>query len=236
MRASLSIDAGGEKVALLPPGAAWWERGRALIVADLHLEIADEGGSGTPHADGDAGVPAPAGRSAAGTARDEDLEAVLALAKERGAARVVVVGDFLDASVPIDARAVAVVADWRDRLGAQVWLALGNQDGAIRARPDALPLDRVDDVIEDGPFVFVHYPASERPELTGGGFRVCGHMHPVVRLEERRRELQLRCFVREARQLILPSFGRRTGGAVVEGAKGRRRYPVTGDEVLDLGI
>lgn len=221
--AALPVKLGGETLHLLPPGAAWWGREKTLLVADLHLGMSE-----SPRAD------------ETGASRDkheQDLTDLAELAAAQGAKRLVVLGDLFHEAAAVTGEALGLLRSWQAELGIPVALALGEHDRAVRALADELPFERVADVIAAGPFALAHLPAeaSGAPEA-GGRARVCGHLHPVVRLEGGRDRLRLRCFVLERNQLILPAFGRMTGGTVVEGAKGRRRYPVTSDEVLDLGI
>lgn len=220
---ALPVKLAGETIHLLPPGAAWWEREKTLLVADLHLGMSETfqaAGLGVPSA-----------------GHEQDLADLAELAGTTGAARLIVLGDFFHAAPGIPEDVLALVSSWQDDLGMPIGLALGSHDRVIRERTGELPFERVADLIEAGPFAFTHLPGdAPGAPAVGEKARVCGHLHPVVRLEGGRDRLRLRCFVLERRQLVLPAFGSMTGGAVVEGAKGRRRYPVTSDEVLDLGI
>lgn len=220
---ALDVRLAGETLTLLPPGAAWWGRTRTLLVADVHVGMSE-----TFQA---AGLSVPSGGHA------QDLADLGTLARANGAERLVVLGDFFHAARGITDEVLAMVERWQGELGVPLQLTPGNHDRAIRGRAGDLPFEQVEDVIERGPFAFTHLPGDARgaPDV-GQLVRICGHLHPVVKLEGGRDRLRLRCFVVEPRQLILPAFGRMTGGAAVEGAKGRRRYPVTSDEVLDLGI
>lgn len=227
MSASLRVSVAGESLSLLPPGAVWWERRKTLFAADLHFDAVPEPESET---------------SAPGF--DEDLERLLGLAREHRAERVVVLGDFFHGPDVISEAQLEHARAWRAALAMPVWLALGNHETDLVGEATSTPFDRIAQAFAEDPFLLTHKPAEKAAGMaqrgahggTGEAYRLCGHLHPVARLEEGRRKLQMRCFVREPHQLILPSFGRMTGGTPVEGAKGRARYPVTGDSVLDLGI
>ena len=221
--ASLRIRAAGASLTLLPPGVVWWERERTLFAADLHVGMSETMQS--------AGMAVPTGGHA------QDLEDLAALAAERAAARLVVLGDFLHAPEGATPEVAAMVAAWGDRLGVPVWLLAGNHDHPIAGDPGVWPFARVEDQILVEPFLLTHrHRDVDAKAKRDEPFRICGHLHPVVRLEGRGDRLRLRCFVRDAGQLILPAFGRMTGGAVVEPGRGRSRYPVTADEVFDLRI
>lgn len=216
---ALPLRVASEQLVLLPPGVVWWQGARTLIAADLHLGLEEVD-------------------TASLAARHErDLTDLRELASARGAQRLIVLGDFLDESVDVTPDLVDRIGDWRERLGIPVWLTPGNHDVAIAAAPAAWPFDRVTDGFTENGFFFTHLPARPDSAPTPpGAFRICGHLHPVVRLEGGRREVQLRCFAKDPDQLILPSFGRMTRGAPVEDARARKRYPVTGEGVLDLSL
>ena len=88
-----------------------------------------------------------------------------------------------------------------------VWI-LGNHDPDI---PDGLT-GKQEDHLQAGKFLLTHLPTP--PEE--GGVNICGHLHPKVRLQTRRRGRRYPCFACSDQRLILPSFGTFTGGLDVE--------------------
>jgi DNA ligase-associated metallophosphoesterase len=173
-----------------PEGALYWPEERVLIVADLHLE---KGSSFARR-----GVLLPPFDTAATLAR-------LARLVSRYAPRVVIaLGDsFHDEDGPARIVATDLVAltalqrgrDW-------IWIA-GNHDPRIAANVGG----RFVETLSLGTLTFVHKPSFSGP--TG---EICGHLHPVARINRRGRSICRRCFATDARRMVMPAFGAYTGG------------------------
>ena len=175
----------GETLLPDPSGALLWPEAEAVVVADLHLE---KGSSypGLPPYD-----------TAATLARLGDV------LRERRPKRVICLGDsFHDGGAATrldredrDALAALVAAhDW-------LWVA-GNHDPA----PPSLG-GRVVGEIAVGPLSFRHEAAA-----WAEGGEISGHYHPKAAWRSRGRSVHGRCFVGDARRLILPAFGAYAGG------------------------
>lgn len=168
-------------------GALWWPGQGALVVADLHLgkaeRMARRGGALLP----------PWGD----TETLDRLEGALA---QTGAARVILLGDTFD-----DAAAVrGLEGPVRDRLAALArgrdWLWVeGNHDPGVGPAALGLPGEVVAEGAVGG-LVLRH--------IGGPGGGLSGHWHPAVRFAGRRRA----AFLVGGLHLILPAFGRYTGG------------------------
>jgi uncharacterized protein len=172
-------------------GALWWPAERALVVADLHLgkaeRIARRGGPLLP----------PWGEA-------ETLERLERALAETGATRVILLGDTFDDGAAAHALDGAV----RDRLAGLArgrdWLWVeGNHDPGVG--PAALGL--AGEVVAEGALGGV---ALRHVGGSGGG--LSGHWHPAVRFAGRRRA----AFLVGGLHLILPAFGRFTGGLDAE--------------------
>lgn len=197
-----AIHLAGEALLLDPAGGVVWPARRLLAVADLHLEKAT--------AAAERGWLLPPWDSAATLARLAELiarhrpQTVLALGDSfhdrRGAARL----------APESLHLLSVIAD-AARL---VWIA-GNHDPAP---PEGLPGEAVA-CWRAGPLCFRHQ-ASAAPPGTGLG-EISGHFHPKARIAARGAALARRCFVVDARRLLLPAFGSYAGGLDV-------RHPAIG--------
>lgn len=187
---SLHIDAAGERLWLLPEGAAWWPAGRTLFAADLHL--------GKGAAFRAQGQPVPAGSSARTLARLHDLVV------SHDATQLVVLGDFwhgVDGLTPALLDAVAMFAERIPTV-----LVLGNHDRRIH--PPGLPLQAVHGPLSLGPLTAGHEP----PPLGAPGFTLAGHWHPAVLIGSRAGDrLRRPCFVCYPHALVLPAFGGLTG-------------------------
>jgi uncharacterized protein len=177
----------GAEVHARGDGALWWPAERALVVADLHLgkaeRIARRGGPLLP----------PWGEA-------ETLDRLEAALAATGAARVVLLGDTFDDGAAARALDGAV----RDRLVAMArgrdWLWVeGNHDPGVGPAALGLPGEGVAEGALGG-IALRH--------IGGAGGGLSGHWHPAVRFAGRRRA----AFLVGAEHLILPAFGRYTGG------------------------
>jgi uncharacterized protein len=187
-KAMVPFSFAGEELALVPGGALYWPRERALLVADLHLEKASfyaRFGQMLPPYDS-----------------RETLGRLADAVKLTDARRVLCLGDNFHDAAGADRlephaagmlEALTRATDW-------VWVA-GNHDQG-RA-----PSGTVVDELELAGLVLRHeaLPGEARPELSG-------HFHPKLRVVARGRSIVRPCAVASERKLILPAFGALTGG------------------------
>jgi DNA ligase-associated metallophosphoesterase len=194
----LAMTVGGEAVELYAERALYWPRSRTLFVADAHL------GKGATLRAG--GIPLPRGASAS------DLARIGALVARTGAAKLVVLGDFLHAAAGRVAALDALFQAWRTAHAAlDVVLVRGNHDLHAGDPPAPWGVTVVTEPHPLPPFLACHAPASPR-----SGYALCGHIHPGVRLRGAAGQAaRLPCFVLGRRRAILPAFGRLTGLALV---------------------
>lgn len=173
-------------------GALWWPEARILAVSDLHLgktgRIARAGGALLPPYD-----------SFETLSRLDTEIALLA------PSCVVCVGDSFDddaasSEVAGEAALWARLARLMSGRG-WVWIA-GNHDPG----PPALGGRAVAEFAQ-GPLTFRHVA---RPGAAEG--EVSGHFHPKLRLALGGRSLTRPCFLIDRARVILPAFGRYTGG------------------------
>lgn len=215
---SVDIMLAGESVVLLPQRALWWPRISLLAIADLHLGKGDHFRR--------AGIALPSG----GTAHDlQQLDHLLAATR---ATRLLVLGDLLHAAV--------TDAPWRDawtrwrggRSTLSVELVSGNHDRVLRTRPglaDELGIHVHGAALSFAPFLFVHDPGDISDAATG--YRLGGHLHPVLRLPGVPR-LPAFCF--DAVSGVLPAFTAFAGGWRVGIEPGRRLFACAPDVVVEV--
>jgi DNA ligase-associated metallophosphoesterase len=179
----------GAALTALPSGALWWEEARLLTVADLHLgkseRLARRGGALLPPY--------------------ETAETLARLAEDVARLRpaiVVCLGDSFDDLEAEGALTEAEAADLNRLMAGRRWIWIeGNHDpGPLEIGGDHLG------ELRHGPLTFRHIAA---PGATG---EVSGHYHPKARLNARGRSVSRRCFLTDARRVILPAFGTYTGG------------------------
>jgi DNA ligase-associated metallophosphoesterase len=191
----LPIEFAGERLELFSERALHWPRLQRLLVADLHLGKGDVFRR--------AGIAVPRGGTSHDLARLEQLLA------RSGARELFVLGDLLHGPVPEAAWREAWRA-WRARhAGLRVAVLAGNHD---RRLADAvLGVEVLPGQVEAAPFRLAHLPppdGSSKPTI-------CGHLHPVVRLEG----VRWPCYWRRARTLVLPAFSAFTGGHALDAGR-----------------
>jgi len=92
------------------------------------------------------------------------------------------------------------------------------------------------------PFHLVHEPQKEQPGngippvKQGAWYRLCGHIHPKVKLRgPGRQRLVMPCFHFSPTQGILPAFGQFTGGCYMDIQKGDRVFGLAEGELFSIG-
>lgn len=175
-------------------GALFVPEFNALLVADLHLE------KGTSLAR--RGVHLPPYDT-----RESLLQLTAALEATRPQ-RLIFLGDsFHDqgARERIDATDLALLRSITARVET-VWIT-GNHDPAP-------PQDVGGIIIEEmvlGPVTLRHQPRT----LRAGEAEISGHLHPAAAIHARGHRIRCRCFIADARRLIMPAFGSYTGALSV---------------------
>lgn len=216
----LSLPLPGVTLQPLPEHALWWPEAGTLFIADLHL-----GKAATFRA---RGLPVPAGTTASNLAR---LSAVLV---RTGAARLVVLGDFLHAAESLTPAVRAGLLDWRaQHAELQVVLVRGNHDRHAGDPPEALALQVVEEPF--APMPGMPLACCHHPQALAGFTVLAGHVHPAVVLRGRGHDaLRLPAFCHDPGLVLLPAFGDFTGAHTVAGAPGRALYAVGGGRVWPL--
>jgi len=189
-----------------PSGALWWPEQATLIVADLHLE---KGSSFARR-----GTLLPPYDTAA------TLTRLAALAERFRPARIVALGDSFhdrDAAERLDPadqqRLAALVGscDW-------IWIA-GNHDPA--------PGPALGGTILAEGSVLAGLTLRHEAEFEPAGHELSGHYHPKASLSVHGRQLTCRCFMADARRVILPAFGAYAGGLSIRDPALRRLFPAS---------
>lgn len=213
-----TIHVGGQTLALLPQRAVYWREEATLFVADVHL--------GKPDAFVQAGIPMPTRINLA------DLDRLLAVVRQTGARHLVILGDFLHARASLSPGVVDALAAWREECASvAVTLVAGNHDQHAGPPPDSLEIAWCDESAM-GPFRCLHIPPeAHAPDES---ITLCGHLHPYAVVAGKMREaVRLPCFHLSPRQLVLPAFGRFTGGYTVTRRPGERIFVIAGETVIE---
>jgi DNA ligase-associated metallophosphoesterase len=184
----------GHRLDLLAERAIWDPAQQLLLVADLHLGKAE---TFQAH-----GIPLPSDGDAA------TLNALLALAYRWRPREVVVLGDLIHGRIGLTAELRAKIRALPDLLGCPLTLIGGNHDqgswfDGLVAQPSGAR----------GPLWLSHGP-EPLPAGAPERLQLCGHLHPVAVIGEHSDLLRLPCFSYDpaVARLVLPAFGRLTGG------------------------
>lgn len=190
----MRIELAGQPLQLLPEGAVWWPARQALLVADLHL--------GKDQVFRRHGMAVPA------SVLESELERLDRLLAAHPARKLIVLGDLVHAPPETGERWPEVIARWRRRhADLAIGVILGNHDRALGAQLEAWEMTDLGHRCERDGLALVHETRLDRPEPG-----LSGHVHPVVQLRSGRERLRLPVFARREEHLVLPAFGRFTGG------------------------
>lgn len=115
---------------------------------------------------------------------------------------------------------------WVKTVSIGLILVKGNHDIIPDFQFEDLGVVLKDEVKMDN-FIFTHHPIEKE-----GFFNICGHIHPGIELKSGRQRLNLPCFYKTDKQLILPSFGSFTGKYILKPNEKDIVFAVTPDEVI----
>lgn len=183
-----------QELELLPQRAVWWPDQHALVIADVHL--------GKDHVFRRAGVAIP------GAVLNGELAALDRLLDARPARQLIVLGDWVHAPPDVDAGWPDRVGQWRRRhVALRIRLVPGNHDRRLTPWLRRWEIEEESDPLKINQLSLTHEVNNDLP--TAG---LSGHLHPVARLRIGADRARLPAFARRNDHLILPAFGRFTGG------------------------
>ena len=208
----------GETLVLLSERAAYWPRGRMLLVADPHF--------GKAAAFRSAAVPVPRGTT------HDALGRLDSMIEQLEPARVVFLGDFLHARESRAPATLDAIARWRGQYASiDMILVRGNHDRRAGDPPRELAIECVDAPMHEAPFALTHHPRA-----IDGAYVLAGHIHPGARLAGSGGDrARLPCFWFGTSLGVLPAFGDFTGLADVDPAPSDQVWVIAGDQVMRVG-
>lgn len=179
----------------------------ALFVADVHFGKAATFRS--------LGVPVPAGTT------QDNLDRLSEVIAEFKPQTLYFLGDLLHAKAAHNSELLGKLLAWRaQHANIAMTLIRGNHDSKAGDPPCTLNISVVEEPFMLGGFALCHHPQTVPNAVV-----LAGHEHPVVVLNGKgRSRARLPCFHLNTDQLILPSFGGFTGGAIVK--------PKCGDQII----
>ena len=212
----MKISLAGNEIELLPQRAAWWPARRTAVIADVHL--------GKDQVFRRSGIAIPAG------VLDTELAMLDSLVQRTGCERLLVLGDWVHAA-PLDGESwPEAIADWRNRHAQlDIDLVLGNHDRDLSPWLKGWRIDAHEGSKEINGLKMLHEVDVEMPPAG-----MSGHLHPVSWLRAGRERLRLPAFARRGDHLVLPAFGRFTGGFDGLAGSAWKLFPIASDRVFDL--
>ena len=224
----LSVAHANEEFLLLHERAIWWERLRAVVVADLHLGKGDAFRAG--------GVPVPDGATHA------DLARLSAVVERFDAECLFILGDLFHARSGNTRATLGALSDWRRRHPhLHVSLVRGNHDLRAGDPPASLGIELLDaparvDPDAPAPGILLAHEPPEPGASDAAGFTLCGHLHPAVSLSHASGLGGLRapCFWFSPARAVLPAFGSFTGSAAIRPTRRDRVFAVGPDCVAEV--
>lgn len=121
--------------------------------------------------------------------------------------------------------------NWAQNISQKIILVKGNHDILSVTNFEKISIEVVPELIIEH-FVLTHHPL-ENNEL----FNFCGHIHPGVKLKSKGKQfLNVPCFFRKPKQLILPAFGEFTGNFYLQPTENDLIYALSSHEVVEILI
>jgi DNA ligase-associated metallophosphoesterase len=212
----VNIALADHSLVLLPERAVWWPALGTAVIADVHL--------GKDQVFRRSGVAIPA------SVLEAELASLDALIATTGCERLLVLGDWVHAP-PADGELWPDrIATWRKRHGQlAVDLVLGNHDRSLSRWLVEWRISAYREPYELEGLSLFHEVDPAEPAAG-----MSGHFHPVARLRSRRECLRLPAFARRGDHLVLPAFGRFTGGHDGLEHDAYALYAVAGRRVVDV--
>ncbi|MDZ4711428.1 MAG: ligase-associated DNA damage response endonuclease PdeM [bacterium] len=196
---SIEIILNGEELILLPQKAIYIKSESSLLLSDIHL-------GKTGHFR-NAGIALPPGLAYA----DFEILDELLFESDLKIKKIIVLGDMFHAERNVD---WLIFEEWRNlRSEIHIQLIKGNHDKLSNFHYESLGIEVFDSAVLNK-FLLVHN--YKDAESTEGLYKICGHIHPAVRIHGKGRQgLTLPCFYFGAEFGILPAFGSFTGKHII---------------------
>lgn len=205
----------------LPEKAAWWKAKQTLVLSDVHL--------------GKAAHFRKNGLAIPNTLNRDNLRRLAGLLQQHRAERILIIGDLVHSSYNEEWDEFVAM---RKEFSSCTWqLVQGNHDVLPASMLEDASIHVCSELEEEG-LLFVHepLPPEELKRLASSALhRVCGHVHPAVRLKGQGRQyLRLPCFWVTEQQTILPAFGNFTGGQLIKSAPSDRVIAVADKQLFEV--
>lgn len=217
MKAPVKHVVNGEEIWLSADKCFYWDKEKALVLADLHL-----GKSGHFRKEG-VGIPQ--------TVFKEDLHCLLAQVQFFRPEQLIVVGDMFHSRAN---KELDLFSRWRNDFSAlHIQLVKGNHDILKEDWYFQNGIQVHDECLVSGRFLFQHDYDPDCKEVSEDAYLFCGHIHPGISLRGLgRQRLQFPCFYFAERFCALPAFSRFTGFSLVKKQKKDRVFAIVNNDIV----
>ncbi len=207
----------GEKFSLNAHKALYWDKHKALLLADLHL--------GKVNHFRRAGIPVPS------KANDRNLEVMIELIQQLKPSRLICLGDLFHSHYNQEWEVFGEVIRHFNHISFE--LVMGNHDIMSDLQYQRKGIV-VHDQLQIDNIILTHHPLEE---IEATQYNMAGHIHPGVHLRGKGRQaITLPCFYFGKNQAVLPAFGMFTGLARIQPKKEDKVFAIVEDKVIDVSI
>lgn len=208
-----------ENVWLSPERTLFWEKEKALIVADLHF-----GKTGHFRKSG-IGIPQQVFM--------EDIQRLIDQLTRFKVEQLIIVGDMFHS---IANKELELFSKWRaDFPNLQIDLVKGNHDILTTDWYAANQIMLHAQSYTKGPFRFVHDIQSNKEAVEAGIYTYTGHIHPGIKLNgTAKQSLRFPCFYFGNQYSVLPAFSRFTGLHLIEPKRNETVYALTDKQIIQV--
>ena len=205
----------GSEFTLLPEKAIYKEDERLLIIADVHLGKAShfrKEGFNIPQ-----------------KAQMSDYENLRNLFDKMQPEKVYFLGDLFHSKINGDWKHFSQLVTEYEQIA--FTLIKGNHDIIDEDLFRELGVDVIEEILEEGNFVYSHMPVASGPEQ----INFVGHIHPGILLTGKgRQSVKLPCYHLCGNTFLLPAFGKLTGLYLIDCKEDDRVFGVLPKEVIEL--
>lgn len=203
----------GADFLLLSERAIYWEKHKALLIADLHI------GKVTHFRNNNIAVPQ--------KAAEKNFEKLEVLLERYKPSTVIFLGDLFHSFYNKEWDKLIVTLAKFPMIKFE--LVTGNHDILKEEHYKSARIKCVRERTIEG-FVLTHHPEEHE-----GFYNLCGHVHPGVRMRGSGRQyMKLPCFYFGSRQGILPAFGSFTGTAPLKIQSSDQVFAIFDNQLLEV--
>ena len=216
-----SINLKHQRLWLLPQKAVYWQKKKALLLADLHI-----GKSGHFRTNG---IPVP---QQVNTGNLKQLDRLINTLEPR---HIIFLGDLFHSRFNEE---WTQFKKWRKKhINIEVTLVIGNHDILSKENYHASHIS-IFNRLKIDPFYFVHdVETAANPVHSDDLYFIGGHIHPALQLKGKgRQKMKLPCFYFGQNKGILPAFGQFTGTSVIKPTGKDRTFIIVEEQVLPADI